>query len=415
MGWLSDFFSNPIQTHWDTMLQVPGSPEAATQSVIDGSGSDGLSWNMFNQDGPSVWDRGFLGYKLSDQDKEREHGRMFGRAAAAYLSGGYSEVGLSPMEIKAKGGSDKEAFRGGLKAAALASANNYIGGLDAAGYAGIENPILRGAVNGALAGGTTSTLAGGNFGQGALKGGVMGGLKGYTSSQLGDEMPGSYTSRDADGELIPSSQASDGFIPTNYGGVPMDSGTNKEETQQNPFMGYMDRLLGNFKTPDGSWNGQKIGQLGEGLMGLYGGYKQQRMARGMMRGLEGRRSSYETNLRNELLRKDAAAGRRSNYDGRATEIQGRLAQLDAQQMPMVSQLGNSSLAGLFNMLKSGYSTANSMGAFSSAPQQQQPYLPSTFNTTPMGTQNYSLGQPEGNDGGLNPYSVRPRNKLFGGS
>lgn len=420
MGWLSNFFSDP----YGAMLDVPGSPEAVTQSVIDGSGSDGLSWNPFYQEGPSVWDRGALGYKLSDQEQERQHGRMVGRAIAGYATGGYSEVPLSAMETKAYGGSDKDALRSGARAYAMAGANSYLNGLDVAGSMGIENPVLRGAANGALASSGTTALAGGNsteIGRSGVKGGIGGGVRGYTSSQLSDDLPGSYTARDDSGELISSADTTPGYIPTTYGGVPMDTGTMVDKSSENPFSTYLDRVLGNFKTDDGQWNGKKIGQFGEGLMGLYGGWKQRQMAQNLMRGMGNRRNAYEENLRGELLRKDAAAGRRSNYGQRAVQLQAGLANLDAQQMPMMAQLSNSSLGGLFNMLKSGYSTADSMGAFRPSPVSATasngvPFLPSLY-TQPMSPTDYSLPSSAnfGESSGGNPYSVRPRNKLFGGS
>jgi len=385
MGWLSNFFSDP----WKAMLDVPGSPEAVIQSVVDGSGSDGLSWNPFYQEGPSVWDRGALGYKLSDQDQERAHGRMFGRAVAAYGTGGYSEMALSPAEVKAKGGTDKDALRAGAKAYALAGANNYLGSYDAAGGMGVDHPVYKGAINGALSSGATTAIGGGNstqIGQSMVKGGIGGGLDGYRGGNMDYE----------------------------------ENGYRNDSAQENPFSPYIDKLLGNFKT-NNQWDGKKIGNFGEGLMGLYGGYKQRQMANQLMRGMNHRRNDYEVNLRNELLRKDAQAGRRSNYAGRAVQLQSGLAQLDAQQMPMMAQLSNSSLGGLFNMLKSGYSTANSMGAFSPAQQQPVasngvPFLPSLYQQ-PMQPQAYSLGTDAslGDSSGGNPFTVRPRNKLFGGS
>lgn len=418
MGWLSNFFSNPAQTMWDTMSMIPGSPEAVLQSVVDGSGSDGLSWNPFYQEGPSVWDRGALGYKLSEDDTERQHGRMFGRAAAAYGTGGYSEMALAPAEVKAHGGSNMDALKAAGKAYVMAGANSYLNGLDVGGYAGLENPTLRGAANGAFSSATTSAVAGGDSDQisrSAVKGGAYGGLQGYTQSQISDDLPGSYTARDADGELIASRDTTPGFIPTAQGGVPMDTSMNteREQVSENPFMSYLDRALGSFKTTDGQWNGRKIGGFAEGLMGLYGGYQQRRMANEMMRGMGGRRSAYEDNLRRELLRKDAQAGRRSNYGAREVALQGGLAQLDAQQMPAIAQMKNSSLGGLFTMLKSGASLGSSMGYFDN-PQIKtagiggvQP-LPQT-----------SIYEPQASLGGdtANPYSLSMGNrnkKIFGG-
>ena len=186
-----------------------------------------------------------------------------------------------------------------------------------------------------------------------------------------DDLPGSYTARGDDGELIPSNNTTNGFIPVAYGG---QAPTTQSQKDQNPFSDYIDRALGFFKQPDGSWNGQRIDQTINGLMGLYGGYQRKRAADQFMRGMSGRRSAYEENMRNELARKDAAAGRRSAYDTRAVELNSKLAALDAQQAPALMSAQNSSLAGLFNMLQSGYGMARNYGAFD----------------TPMQTQNFQL-------------------------
>lgn len=402
MGWLSSFFSNLYQT----MQNIPGSPEAVTQSVIDGSGSDGLSWNPFYQEGPSVWDRGALGYNLSDQNQEREHGRMVGRAIGDYVTGGYLETLLAPMETKAHGGSDKDALRAGGKAYALAGANSYLNGLDGAGAMGIENPVYKGAVNGALSSGATSALTGGNstqIGQSMVKGGTSGGLRGYQGGGM-DYEEGGYSRAPwaRDNSFVDGGSQS--FAPYNpsTGGTYFGSNSNPagSAASENPFSSYIDKALGLYKNPDGSWNGKNIDSTVNGLMGLYGGYKRRQAASSLMRGMNQRRNDYGTALQAELMRKDAAAGRRSAYDTRGVELNARLAALDAQQAPALMNAKNSELSGLFNMLSSGYGMARGMGAFN------QPYQSGNFQTPSLGELPQIQPQQEQLDPGVySPYTL----------
>jgi hypothetical protein len=80
-----------------------------------------------------------------------------------------------------------------------------------------------------------------------------------------------------------------------------------------------------------------------GLGALYG-YNQ--ASRGLnsqiggLRGLYGQNSPYAQTLRQQLERKDAASGRRSQYGPREVELQARLAGLASGQAPMLNQLEN---------------------------------------------------------------------------
>jgi hypothetical protein len=81
---------NIFRRIFDTAAKVPGSPEAVTTGVRGGLSGD-LSWNPYaaNSEGATAWDTGFLGTKLSQDDKERQHGRAFGTAVAAYFAAPY--------------------------------------------------------------------------------------------------------------------------------------------------------------------------------------------------------------------------------------------------------------------------------------------------------------------------------------
>lgn len=418
MGWLSDFFSNPIETTWDTAKQIPGSPEAATSSVIDGSGSDGLSWNPFYQGGPSVWDRGFLGYKLSDQDQEREHGRMFGRAAAAYGTGGYSEVALAPAEVKAHGGNDSDALQASLRGLASAGASQYINGLDLAGQAGIENTLAKGAVNGGLSGAGTAALGGGNstqVGRAGAKGLLFGGLKNMGSQSTPVYEEGGYSrapwAQTRDNSMFvdntgPQSLPTD-YNPSSNPGVGFNSDIKTKSSAdifESPALTqFFDKLVPS--SPSG-W-----GDMAQGLMGLYGGYRQRRDAQKMKASYGPNRAAYGQQLQQQLARRDAASGRRSDYGGRAVELQAKLADLDSRNAPMMAQLSNQSTMGLANMLQSGLRYGGKAGWFG---DKYNPNVPTAPATSTMLPSTWTQPQPTNMDLNYDPTLGRTRYKLGGG-
>lgn len=77
------------------------------------------------------------------------------------------------------------------------------------------------------------------------------------------------------------------------------------------------------------------------LGGIYGANKAQRSMGDMLGGLQSlysQDSPYAQALRQQLARKDAASGRRSQYGPREVELQARLAQMASGQIPAMSQL-----------------------------------------------------------------------------
>lgn len=86
-----------------------------------------------------------------------------------------------------------------------------------------------------------------------------------------------------------------------------------------------------------------LGNVVGGLGALYG-YNQ--ASKGLnsqingLQGLYGQNSPYAQTLRQQLERKDAAAGRRSQYGPREVELQARLAQLASGQSGVLNQLQN---------------------------------------------------------------------------
>jgi len=100
-----------------------------------------------------------------------------------------------------------------------------------------------------------------------------------------------------------------------------------------------------------------------GLAALYQGSRNSREIGGQLRGLQslyGQNSPYAQALRQQLERKDAASGRRSQYGPREVELQARLAQMASSQAPTMANLlrmqqGNrgqtlAQLAGLYQQM-----------------------------------------------------------------
>lgn len=129
------------------------------------------------------------------------------------------------------------------------------------------------------------------------------------------------------------------------------------------------------------------GSMLEGLGGLaqlYGAYKNYSGNQNYLSGLQnmyGQNSPYAQQLRQQLSRRDAAAGRRSQYGPREVELQAKLAQMASgvapsilqgqqnqwnNQMSMLQQLGALQRMGAFNGLQSGLQ--NLWGSFT-APQE----------------------------------------------
>lgn len=397
-------FTNEGENSFRDLSRIPGTSASTLRGLYLGANGD-LDWNPYSVNN-SVFDQA-AGGGASEDPRNRAIGRMIGTAAGGYFTGaGLSSAGMGSSggaaasgalwgagQAAGQGGDRNEIFQGAMKGGGGALAGSYLSNLDLADSAGITDPRYKGIVNGAVGGAAGTAIIPGADSKDIARGGVIGGISGgLRNTNFGggnmDDLPGSFTARDANGELIPSQNTTNGFIPVAYGGAPSTT----KQASDNPFGDYIDKALGFFKQGDGSWNGQRIDQTINGLMGLYGGYQRKRAADQFMRGMSGRRNAYEQNMRGELMRRDAASGRRSNYDTRAVDLNAKLAALDAQQAPALMQAQNSSLAGMFNMLSSGYGMARGYGAFGSKPNQQDPSLGSD-NVSGGTYKNYSLQEP----------------------
>lgn len=243
---------------------------------------------------------------------------------------------------------------------------------DIAGSMGAGDGVLGSAINGAAKGGLQSYLGGGSAQTGATMGGIQGGL----SSLGGDDMydlPGSGTAYDANGE---SSVTMGGST------LPAFASTPQQEDQQAKISStWGSQALGDFMGNLLPSSREGFGDLAQGLLGMYSGYRRNKAAKDLMGRFGANRDSYASSLRGQLQARDARSGRRSNYAGRETELMGKLAELDSRNAPAMSSLSEAKLGGLEQMLSAGLRWGGKSGMFGDrytapqAPQQSLQRLP----------------------------------------
>lgn len=133
-----------------------------------------------------------------------------------------------------------------------------------------------------------------------------------------------------------------------------------------------------------------------GLLGMYLGNRQSKEIGRQIGGLNslfGQDSPYAQQLRQQLARKDAAAGRRSQAGTREVELQARLAELNSRNAPQLQslynqQMGNRNLmangivnnAGLIDLFKKGAGYLGGLMPQSSEPMYQAPDLGNDYDT-----------------------------------
>lgn len=409
---------NELENSYRSMAEVPGSPIAIDRAVYRGENGD-LDWNPYSQNN-SVWDSGAGGSQMTEDPNNRRTGRMIGSLMAGYgiSSGLTAGAGLSAgaagatsgavmggAQAAGTGGNRDDIFKGAMAGGAAGGIGGYVQNLDLAGEAGATNPYVRGFSNGALGGATTTALTPGSdskdIGIGALYGGArglgaQGGNKvdyeenGYSRAPWAQSQDTSMFADNTGGQSLPVN-----YNPSSQGGGYFGRGDTTQRSQEsdNPFSPYVDKVLGFYKNADGSWNGKNIDSTVNGLMGLYGGYKRRQAASSLIRGMDSRRNDYSTALQAELMRKDAAAGRRSAYDTRGVELNARLAALDAQQAPALMNAKNSELAGLFNMIQSGYGMGRGLSGYIGNQAPQYNTLSSGFGPIPQQVPDMNYTEP----------------------
>ncbi len=284
---------------------------------------------------------------------------------------------------------------------------------DVSSELGITNPIISGTLNGATSGALSAKVRGGNTGLGAIMGGTMGGLDGldkYSAPQSGYQAinPSRSLLNDINQmSTVPSANGYSSLMSSssgmNYTPGPeySSNGAYTAPELQGSSMGssWSSPDLGDFMGKILPSSARGWGDLAGSALGMYGAYKQRKMARDLQSQIGGNRKAYQTQLTRDLQRRDAASGRRSNYAGRATELQSSLAQLDSRNAPALAQLQQAELGGLLNMFNTGMRYGDKAGWFGSPNTQQQPtmqpqqplYLPSMIGQQ-QGPQDYSLDQ-----------------------
>ena len=145
-------------------------------------------------------------------------------------------------------------------------------------------------------------------------------------------------------------------------------------------------------------NRSNFGNVAEGLAGLYQGYQQRKQARDLQTMMGMRRQAYQDQLRKNLMARDAAAGKRSDYGGRETQLMSSLAELDARNAPAMMGLSNMQLGGGLGMLQSGLRLGGKMGWLDTGNQPNlQPLSMPTLATLPYIRPSYNTLDATSND------------------
>ena len=265
------------------------------------------------------------------------------------------------------------------RAAAAGAAGSAVGSSNVAGAAGVTNPIAQGAINSAAASGTSAAVRGDSVKDAAVTGAITGGAsagmnEGFKGMQNQNYPYGGYSAdpnqqqspfRSAIGETTQYSQpASYQYTPATSGG--WYGGDMQQPQSYEPSGGFQMPQSYDLPTPQsgglgsGSWfdtdNGRKFRELlygarefmgnnakpiTQGLMALYGYNRANKAYKEQMSSLSsmfGQNSAYAQQMRQGLERRDAAAGRRSQYGPREVELQAALARNAAGLQPAMMQM-----------------------------------------------------------------------------
>lgn len=110
-----------------------------------------------------------------------------------------------------------------------------------------------------------------------------------------------------------------------------------------PVGGRPDQNAGTTPPPQSSGSnnqGMNWGRAGQDLLGLYGNYKMGKSAQSnidQLRGLYAPGSPYAQQMAQGMQRRDAAAGRRSQYGSREVELAAKLADMQSRNAPAIAQ------------------------------------------------------------------------------
>lgn len=245
--------------------------------------------------------------------------------------------------------------------------------------------------NRSLSGGFQSLAQGGDFGQGAMAGGApaamdwaggkldnlfapsgsnnMGGQFGHPAGGLLDQFQerNQNQSRIPDFANPPSLNIGNSPTPmstpgTNFnpdfssfmnspeGGGGGGSGSREQASSlmDNPIISS----IGGFINSAGG--AKNLIDMGGNLFGIYDSIRRRNEARKMANSLSsmfGPNSAYSKQLQQSLSRRDAAAGRRSQYGPRNVELQARLAELNSRNAPAIMQANQAASGGLNDIFR----------------------------------------------------------------
>jgi hypothetical protein len=415
-----DFSSanNETENTFNSLSEIPATDFANLRALYDGANGD-LSWNPYAE-GNSVLDRG-AGGKASEDPNNRKWGRLIGTLIGSYFTGGAlgSAMGSSTGGAAASGalwGAGQAAGAGGDRDQIGKSAlygtlggmgSGWIDGADAAGQIGVENAIGRGIINRGLGSGITTAMQPGadstdivrSAGLGGLYGGIQGAGTMYSNNEANpyamefsnntntfetpNQSKAPWATPNAGLSSIGVSTPQMSYAPTspNFTGYQEgNSFATPPNTQQPSLFDRVSEILGGRV---GGSNFSQLGGYAEGLAGLYSNYRQRRQASKLMDMVSGRRGAYESTLRDKLMARDAAAGRRSNYSGRETQLQGALAELDSRNAPTMMALDNRIHDGTVGMLQSGLRMGSRAGWFNPRFDSSPMSVPSSLSQLDM--------------------------------
>lgn len=284
-------------------------------------------------------------------------GGMLGNVAAGATLGGTTSA-LSGGKF------GKGALLGGIGAGLGTATRMY----NPAAKLGIENPTLGKMFNNTLNTATMTGLRGGDVGKAVGSSLLRDGLN-FAGSKMfsGEDKMNGGMSYGGDGTLSLGSflQNPQTFAPaasTRYDDMGMDNDWQQNlfgssldfggqqsvapngmsipgnSTQPNPLISFLrDSMTRGGRQPVGAG----LGDMAGSLLQLYRANRARKDLQGQISGLQGmfgQDSSYATTMRNQLNRRDAAAGRRSQYGPREVELQAKLAEMGQRNAPQLAQL-----------------------------------------------------------------------------
>lgn len=328
---------------------------------------------------------------------ENDAMRTVGLPIADFFSFGLASPAAKAKYNKLKYG--QSGFEWGDLAKSVAGnyvANEFLPGAKTNTLGDVAYNTAAGAGRGAI----SSGVQGESMSAGAKAGGIQGGLTsgGSYLGQMFSSPQASYVPSDrrqgmyneiTQTSSAPQGERADYFSPDGSTSpqmskgaayVPEGSATAYNTSPSEPGLGAKFTEFINSIVPNSP---SRFGDVSQGLLGMYSGYRRRKSAKEMMNQVGANRGAYESNLRQQLARRDAASGKRSNYAGREVELQAALAQLDSRNAPALSQINEARYSGLDNMLRSGLQMGGNLGWFGSQYARPDPGLKPLPNVQPF--------------------------------